>query len=100
MRDRPETTLLELMHHTAGFHDNEAVAPLHAGAAETQITLAEEIARQDQVFDFAPGTAWRYSNANYIVLGAVILALLSAWAAWRLDRLANQPATSPKTSGS
>jgi CubicO group peptidase (beta-lactamase class C family) len=75
MRDRPETTLLELMHHTAGFHDNEAVAPLHAGAAETQITLAEEIARQDQVFDFAPGTAWRYSNANYIVLGAVIEAV-------------------------
>lgn len=75
MRELPEATLLELMHHTAGLHDNEAVLPLHAGAAETQIALAEEIARQDQVFDFAPGTAWRYSNANYIVLGAVIEAV-------------------------
>ena len=32
MRELPETTLLELMHHTAGLHDNEAVLPLHAGA--------------------------------------------------------------------
>jgi D-alanyl-D-alanine carboxypeptidase len=36
------------------------------------VQLAEDIARQRKPFDFDPGTAWLYSNANYIVLGAII----------------------------
>ncbi|MEZ5995581.1 MAG: serine hydrolase domain-containing protein [Hyphomonadaceae bacterium] len=69
------TSVLELMHHTAGLHSDESGVPAHAGAAATQVALAEEIAAQTQPFDFPPGTAWLYSNANYIVLGAVIEAV-------------------------
>ncbi|MBY0568850.1 MAG: beta-lactamase family protein [Hyphomonadaceae bacterium] len=69
------TSLLELMHHTAGLHSDESGVTTHSGAAPSQVALAEEIARQSQPFDFPPGTAWLYSNANYIVLGAVIEAV-------------------------
>lgn len=70
-------TLLELMHHTAGLHSDETEAPSTSGthAPNTQIDLAKEIAGQKVPFDFDPGTAWLYSNANYIVLGAVIEAV-------------------------
>ena len=67
-------TLLELMNHTAGLHSDDeggtlSLAPM---TPKTQIQLADEIASQKQQFDFDPGQAWLYSNANYIVLGAVI----------------------------
>lgn len=66
---------LELMHHTAGLHSDESGAPTRYGAAASQIALAEEIAGQSEPFDFPPGTAWLYSNANYIMLGAIIEAV-------------------------
>lgn len=67
-------TLLELMNHTAGVHDDADDVSCSLGAAEpkSQIELAEKIAGQRKPFDFAPGTAWLYSNANYVLLGAVI----------------------------
>lgn len=73
----PPFTLLELMHHTAGLHADESdTSPTRAGKTpKNQIALASEIALQKKLFDFDPGTAWRYSNANYIVLGAVIEAV-------------------------
>lgn len=69
----PVTTALELMHHTAGFHSDEGSAPLPG--APSQVELAQAIANQAQPFDFPPGSAWHYSNANYIVLGAIIEAV-------------------------
>ena len=69
---KPFSTL-ELMHHTAGLHSDESgEAPAEAPAARTQVALASAIASQAKPFDFDPGTAWLYSNANYIVLSAVI----------------------------
>lgn len=67
-------TLMELMNHTAGLHSDEesGAGPICAMPAKTQIQLAEDIAHQSKPFDFDPGSAWLYSNANYIVLGAVI----------------------------
>lgn len=68
-----EPTLLELIHHTAGFHDLES--DCISQAPVTQIELAKRISEQKTLFDFSPGTAWLYSNANYILLGAVVEAV-------------------------
>jgi D-alanyl-D-alanine carboxypeptidase len=63
-------TIQALLNHTAGVHDSEAdVTPLKF---TTQIDQAKQIAVQDVFFDFPPGTAWLYSNANYILIGAII----------------------------
>ena len=61
-------SVLELLNHTAGVRDSDDDG---AGAA-SQIALAQRIAKQQPLFDFAPGTAWLYSNANYILIGAII----------------------------
>jgi D-alanyl-D-alanine carboxypeptidase len=71
---RPAFSLRELLHHTAGLHSEEdgATAPMPQAEQPSQTDLAMQIIAQKKVFDFEPGTAWLYSNANYIVLGAVI----------------------------
>jgi len=64
-------TLAELMHHTAGVRDGGyALAP--EAPERSQRALARAVAAQRDFFEFAPGTAWHYSNANYVLLGAVI----------------------------
>jgi D-alanyl-D-alanine carboxypeptidase len=70
-------SLLELLHQTAGLHSDEESPFCLPGpeGPKTQVKLAEEIASQAKPFDFEPGTAWLYSNANYIVLGAVVEAV-------------------------
>lgn len=65
----PAFTIRELLDHTAGLHETEEPP---ATAVATQIELAERIARQATAFDFEPGSAWLYSNPNYIVIGAII----------------------------
>lgn len=66
-------TLRQLLNQTAGLHSDETEGSPPSGSRrpKSQIELAAEIALQRQLFDFAPGTAWLYSNANYVVLGAV-----------------------------
>ena len=66
-------TLRELANHTAGLHSDESGPGLPESAdPPSQVELARAISKQNPLFDFDPGTAWCYSNANYIVLGAVI----------------------------
>lgn len=66
-------SILEALHQTAGLHSDESEVSLAAQIRlPDQVSLADQIAAQSQPFDFEPGTAWLYSNANYIVLGAVI----------------------------
>ncbi|MEO8670570.1 MAG: serine hydrolase domain-containing protein [Tahibacter sp.] len=63
-------TILELLNHTAGVRDGDdstVGVPTHS-----QIEQAERIAQQAPFFDFPPGTAWLYSNANYILIGAIV----------------------------
>lgn len=63
-------TLLELVHQTAGIHSAQSDSVSQSPA--TQLELAQDIADQKTLFDFRPGAAWLYSNANYILLGAVV----------------------------
>ncbi|MDV2449413.1 serine hydrolase domain-containing protein [Xanthomonas hortorum] len=67
-------TLRELLNHTAGLHDDiqDVSCPAGTEGAKSQIALAHQISAQGRLLDFDPGTAWHYSNANYIVVGAVI----------------------------
>ena len=62
-------SLRELLQHTAGVHDGEYDL---SGLAGSHIEQARRIANQQPFFDFDPGTAWLYSNANYLLAGAVI----------------------------
>lgn len=66
-------TLLELIHQTAGVHEDKQDSC--SQSPTTQLELAKNIADQKPLFDFRPGTAWLYSNANYILLGAVVEAI-------------------------
>lgn len=63
-------TIKELAQHTAGIHEEPEAPELHGEV--TQLRLAQAISEQRQFFDFPPGTAWLYSNAGYIILGAII----------------------------
>ena len=67
-------TLLELIHQTAGVHEEQEDS-FSQSSTTTQLELAKNIADQNPLFDFQPGTAWLYSNANYILLGAVVEAV-------------------------
>ncbi|NQD35759.1 beta-lactamase family protein [Permianibacter sp. IMCC34836] len=67
-KDAP--TLLELIHQTAGVH--EVQGDSFSQLPITQIELAKIISDQNPLFDFQSGSSWLYSNANYILLGAVI----------------------------
>ncbi|MFD0726742.1 serine hydrolase domain-containing protein [Lysobacter brunescens] len=65
----PSFTIRELLNHTAGLHEE---ADVSIASASSQVELADRIAKQATTFDFEPGGAWLYSNANYIVIGAII----------------------------
>jgi D-alanyl-D-alanine carboxypeptidase len=63
-------TVLELLNHTAGVRDGDYDTANFE--THSQIEVAQRIARQTPFFDFRPGTAWLYSNANYMLIGAII----------------------------
>jgi len=85
-------SLLEAMHQTAGLHSEESDEAVSiAEPPTTQIALAERIAKQNQPFDFPPGTAWLYSNANYIVLGAIIEKVMGMPLAQAMSKLVFEP---------
>jgi CubicO group peptidase (beta-lactamase class C family) len=71
-------TIRQLLNHTAGISD--VVKDPQPGFSRRDITTEIRIGEiRKRPLDFAPGTRWRYSNAGYIVLGAVI------------ERIAGQP---------
>ena len=69
LADRERFTVSELLHHTAGIHEEDIEYP--DAEHRSQIDLAKRIGAQSTFFDFAPGTAWMYSNAGYTLIGAV-----------------------------
>lgn len=85
-------SVLEAMNQTAGLHSDESDEAASAAVApKSQVALAGEIASQGKPFDFTPGTAWLYSNANYIVLGAVIEQVMAIPLADAMARLVFEP---------
>ena len=65
-------TLHQLLSHTAGLPEYLAL-PAFAGIATTLQSPTQLVAIfASQPLDFAPGTQFRYSNSNYILLGAII----------------------------
>src|SRR5215472_4578661 len=59
--DGNKITVRELLQHTSGLHN-------YTDDLQAQITTPEAYRK----LDFAPGTAWHYSNTNYILLGMII----------------------------
>lgn len=85
-------TIRHLLNHTSGIHnytDNPAL--FEAVQAEpTRQFLPEEMLAYVGEPDFAPGSHWRYSNTNYILLGMVIESVASKTIEVALqDRLLN-----------
>lgn len=60
-------TLAQLLDHTAGISDDWEADP--AERLDTRALIKRIAAKAP---DFSPGTAWRYSNSGYMLLGAVI----------------------------
>ena len=65
-------TVRELLNHTSGIRS-------YTGKPEWQPHWAEDLTPDSIVgyvardtFDFAPGTAWRYNNTGYVLLGMII----------------------------
>lgn len=85
-------SIRELMTHTAGLSDESSPSPsADPNSMQSSLALAQEIANQPKVFDFPPGTAWLYSNANYKVLGAVIEQVMGQPLAAAMEELVFRP---------
>jgi len=64
-------TIRELLNHTAGI--SEVAKDPQPGFSRRDVTTAMQVAEiSKRPLDFAPGTGWSYSNAGFILLGAVI----------------------------
>ncbi len=70
-----EVTLRQLLTHTSGIHnytDLEDFLPAKAHLEMITAQMVDLIARQQPLYDFAPGTRYNYSNSGFFLLGAVI----------------------------
>jgi len=71
-----EIRLSDLIHHTSGLRDYDSLAELAAwderGAHETDAYL--RLIYRQKSLDFPPGTKYKYSNTNYLLLGEVVQA--------------------------
>lgn len=69
-----EVTIRQLLSHTSGIHNYTGGPDYERISHEDYSTQAfvNLIAKQDPLYDFAPATAWSYSNSGYFLLGAII----------------------------
>jgi CubicO group peptidase (beta-lactamase class C family) len=65
-------TIRELLNHTSGIHSYTSIPAWRPHWAEdlTPDSIVGFVAADS--FDFAPGSAWRYNNTGYVLLGMVI----------------------------
>ncbi|MFK3971428.1 serine hydrolase domain-containing protein [Pseudomonas sp. NPDC087358] len=87
-------TLSQLLRHEAGLADYGELAQYHAAVAngEPAWSATEMMQRLDGTrLRYAPGTAWRYSNVGYLLIGRLIERLTDL----TLDEAVIQRAVSP-----
>ena len=81
-------TVRQLLNHTSGLPDYTTDPELFAGIVDNRVWEPRELvalaARHPQLFP--PGSAWRYSNTNYIVAGLLVEAVAGRPLARELDR--------------
>ncbi len=73
-------TLRQLLHHTAGVRDYLGLATRRGRDWADRFTNAEALALvlAETTTDFVPGSAYRYSNSNYLLLAEVIARVTGA----------------------
>jgi D-alanyl-D-alanine carboxypeptidase len=65
-------TIRQLLNQTSGIHEIMA-EPAWRSTASEQLSPRQVVAFVDHdSLDFDPGTAWKYSNTNYVLLGMII----------------------------
>jgi D-alanyl-D-alanine carboxypeptidase len=81
-------TVRQLLNHTSGLPDYTADPKLLAGIVDNRVWKPRELVAlaEKQGREFAPGTAWGYSNTNYIVAGLLIRAVTGRPLALELSR--------------
>lgn len=88
LSNRPPITVRQLLNHTSGLPDYIEDPQLFAGIVQNRVWKPQELVamadKRPQVF--APGSAWRYSNTNYIVAGLLIQAVTGRSLARELQR--------------
>lgn len=77
LSNRPRITVRQLLNHTSGLPDYVEDPELFAGISQNRLWKPRELVamadKHPQVF--APGSAWKYSNTNYIVAGLLVEAV-------------------------
>lgn len=69
-----QITLHQLLSHTSGVHNftEGTLTPAMSATGATVSDFVKVIGNQKPLLDYAPGTAYHYSNSGYFLLGAVI----------------------------
>ncbi|MBL7492228.1 beta-lactamase family protein [Frankia sp. AgB1.9] len=77
LRDGDTITVRQLLNHTSGLFDYTADPALLAGVVQNRVFAPTELVALAETHprSFPPGTAWEYSNTNYIVAGLLIQAV-------------------------
>jgi D-alanyl-D-alanine carboxypeptidase len=66
-------TVRQLLNHTSGIRSMTSLGPRYWAQAGREIEPADLVAIfANEPSDFAPGTAYRYSNSGYVLLGLVV----------------------------
>lgn len=70
-----EVTLRQLLSHTSGIHDHVGAGGPPSTVRRSAEELVALIGAQTPLYDFEPGTSYRYSNSNYALLARVVEAV-------------------------
>jgi D-alanyl-D-alanine carboxypeptidase len=74
LRQADRVTLYQLLVQTSGLPDyaEDPAGGKSKSVSRTLEEMVEWIGRLEPEFAFAPGSSWRYSNSNYMILGLVV----------------------------